>query len=71
MNNKKPIVLTAVVTIIVTTAFYLTPIGNSIINVMKGFSKNQDFHEKVDIISDIMESSFIILPPKGNVLNVW
>ena len=59
MNSKKPIVITAVVTFFVTTAFYLTPLGTTVVNVMNGSFGKQDIHNKLDIISKVLEKSYI------------
>ena len=59
MNSKKPIIITAVVTFIVTTAFYLTPIGGGIYSGAKLLSGDLSFEGKISQMGKLMEKYYI------------
>lgn len=59
MNSKKPIIITAVVTFIVTTAFYLTPAGNLLYNSAKYMTGDLDFQDKMARMSSLMNKYYI------------
>ncbi len=58
MNNKK-MFTTAVVTVILTTAFYLTPLGEKIYNTITSMSGDMTFSQKIGKIESLIEDSYI------------
>lgn len=58
MNNKK-MFTTAVVTIILTTAFYLTPLGERIYSTITSLSGEMTFSQKLGKIESLIEDSYI------------
>ena len=59
MNSKKPIVITAVVAFIATTAFYLTPIGKTLYQSISMFSGTLSFEDKLGMMSRLMDKYYI------------
>ena len=59
MKNNKSIVITAVVTFIVTTAFYLTPLGGLLVNNLGSSSQNNEFNSKISKINSVLEQYYI------------
>ena len=59
MKNNKSIVITAVVTFIVTTAFYLTPLGSLLIGGLGSGSQNDDIYSKLNKIDSVLEQYYI------------
>lgn len=59
MKNNKSIVITAVVTFIVTTAFYLTPLGDLLICSLGSGSQNDDIYSKLNKIDSVLEQYYI------------
>lgn len=59
MNSKKPIVVTAVVAIIATTAFYLTPLGESLYRNIRLVAGGTSFIDKMEIMDTLMKKYYI------------
>ena len=59
MNSKKPIIITAVVTFIVTTAFYLTPAGSLWYNNARLLTGDMTFQDKMARMSNLMDKYYI------------
>ena len=59
MNSKKPIIITAVVTFIVTTAFYLTPAGNLLYNGARLMTGHMTVEDKIARMSRLMDKYYI------------
>lgn len=59
MNSKKPIIITAVVTFIVTTAFYLTPAGNLWYNNARLMTGDLSFQDKIVRMGNLMDKYYI------------
>ncbi|MBQ7900658.1 MAG: S41 family peptidase [Clostridia bacterium] len=59
MNSKKPIIITAVVMFIMTTAFYLTPLGSGMYSGIKMLSGDLSFEDKMSRMSSLMEKYYM------------
>ncbi len=59
MNSKKPIFVTAVVAIIATTAFYLTPLGESLYRNIRFVTGDMSFTDKIGMMDSLMEKYYI------------
>lgn len=59
MKSKKPIIITAVVTFVVTTAFYLTPIGSFIHDSVSKLTTEQDFYDKIHTMDNLLKTHYI------------
>ena len=59
MKNNKSIVITAVVTFIVTTAFYVTPFGGLLVDLLGAGSADDNFYSKLNKIDTVLENYYI------------
>ena len=59
MNSKKPIIITAVVTFVVTTAFYLTPAGSLWYSNARLMTGDMSFQDKIARMSSLMDKYYI------------
>lgn len=59
MSNKKSIITTALVTAVFTTAFYLTPVGESIHSVLSMATGEMTFSSKIDRMSTLVDKYYI------------
>ncbi|MBQ8526697.1 MAG: S41 family peptidase [Clostridia bacterium] len=59
MNNKKSIVITAIVTVFLTSAFYMTPVGENIYLIIKTLSGDMSFSAKMDRMSQLVDKYYI------------
>ena len=59
MNNKKSIVITAIVTVFLTSAFYMTPVGENIYLIIKTVSGDMSFSAKMDRMSQLVDKYYI------------
>ena len=59
MNNKKSIIVTAVVSVILTSAFFLTPAGNGVRSLTAFLTGDSSFAAKLDKMSTVMDKYYI------------
>lgn len=59
MNSKKPVVITAIITVILTSAFYMTPAGKSFYSVINTLSGDMTFSSKMDRMSRLVDKYYI------------
>ena len=55
MSNKKAIITTAFITVVFTTAFYLTPVGRNIHSVLSMVTSDMTFSSKIERMSTLVD----------------
>ena len=59
MNSKKSVAITAIITVILTSAFYMTPAGKNIYSVINTLSGDMTFSDKMDRMSRLVDKYYI------------
>lgn len=59
MYNKKPIIITALITAFLTSAFYMTPAGRGICSFVTYLSGDVSFSSKADKMSELIDKYYI------------
>ena len=59
MYNKKPIIITALITAFLTSAFYMTPAGRGICSFVSYLSGDVSFSSKADKMSELIDKYYI------------